>query len=98
MKLQKQAEHIWRYALKQQQLMKQIGLGNELAITKDVALCIIANPGIFLEDIIRHEMFRESSRSTIKRAVAALYLSGYVKYNEDLKDKRRNLLYFRKMQ
>jgi len=94
---QKQAEHLWRYRIKQDQLMDSIGLGDETGTIKDVALCILANPGMFLEDIMRSETFRDYGRSTIKRAVAFLHTNGYIKFTLDPSDGRRNLIYFKRV-
>ena len=75
--------------------MASIGLGDKIGIIKDIALCILANPGLYLEDIIRSETFRGYGRSTIKRAVNFLHLNGYIKFTQDTRDKRRKLIYFK---
>jgi len=100
MKKLKQAKEIWHYLLKKEILSYDIFLMDNtktLPIVKEVAVCILANPGITLEEIINHPYFVGYSRSTLKRAVSFLHTNGYIKFTRDSKDKRRNLLYFKKV-
>lgn len=85
----------WSYKARMETVMREVGLEDELSSTKDVALCIIANPNIILEEIMRDGVFKNMSRSTIKRAVAYLCTNGYVEATQNPKDKRQNLLNFK---
>lgn len=98
MKNQEQAKVIWRHLIRKELLCRELDLDKSevLAVTKDVAICILANPGIILEDIIRDPYFHNLGRSTIKRAVAYLYTNGYIKYTKG-KDMRANHLHFKKV-
>jgi hypothetical protein len=79
---------MWSYMYRKEDLMKALGLGDDLAITKDVALCILANPGIILENIISSSVFAGLGRSTVKRAVKSLIDRGYVTSSQSEEDKR----------
>ncbi len=98
MKNQEQAKVIWRHLVRKELLCRNIDLdkADVLPVTKDVAMCILANPGISLEDIIKEPYFKNTSRSTLKRATAYLYTKGYIKHTKG-KDKRVNHLYFKKV-
>jgi DNA-binding MarR family transcriptional regulator len=84
----KMGKELWSYMYRKQDLMEALGLGDDLAITKDVALCILANPGITLEHIIRSSVFAGLGRSTVKRAVKSLMDRGYVTSSQSEEDKR----------
>jgi predicted transcriptional regulator len=84
----KMGKEIWSYMYRKEDLMDALGLGDDLAITKDVALCILANPDITLEHIIRSSMFKGLGRSTVKRAVKSLMDRGYVTSSQSEEDKR----------
>jgi len=99
MKKEEQAKGIWRHLIRKEVLCETINLGGKevLTVTKDVAMCILANPGIILEDIIRDPYFSKLGRSTVKRAVSYLYKNGFIKMTTSNKDKRANLLYFKQV-
>lgn len=95
MRTKAQSIEIWETLNRKQELLTNLGLGDALPITKDIAICILANSGIILEDIIRTPYFAGVSRSTIKRAVGLLVSTGYVEFVRDTKDLRSNLLTFK---
>jgi DNA-binding MarR family transcriptional regulator len=97
MRTEKQAEVIWSYMNRRLGVIATLGLTKELTIVQDVALCILATPGIIKEDIIRHVYFHNVSRSTIKRAVNFLFTNGYIKTTKGLMDARKNHLYFKRV-
>ena len=88
------AKRIWQILNDKCYLTKSLGLEEALSTEKDVIICVMANPGCFLEEIIRHPYFIGLGRSTIKRAIASLSKSNHLRFVQDETDKRRNLIYF----
>ncbi len=89
------ASRIWQILNDKNNLAKSLGLEHALSVEKDLLICVIGNPGCFLEEIIRHEYFRNFGRSTIKRGIASLLKSDLIEFKTDEKDKRKNLIYFK---
>lgn len=88
-------EKLWEGLKRKQELMDKLGLGDDLTVVKDIALCILANPGIMLENIIRMPYFKALSRSTIKRTVVSLIDRGYLDTERSPIDKRSNQITWR---
>jgi hypothetical protein len=88
------AKEIWWHLNNKKKLMGALDLEDVLPITHDVAICILANPGIRLEDVIKQPYFKGQSRSTLKRAVAYLLTHNYVLSNQSRIDGRAYMLRF----
>ena len=89
------AVQISNYLIRKKEVLNDMGLGDQITITQDVAIFIMANPGILTEELIKLDYFSRLGRSTIKRAVHYLFINGFVKKTVSSVDRRRRELYFK---
>lgn len=88
------AKSAWNGMNNKYKLINRLGLRDALPITKEVAICILSNPGIIVEDIIRLTYFEDRGRSTIKRAVGYLYTNNFIEFDTSILDGRKHHIYF----
>ena len=88
------SKEIWWHLNSKRKLMDSLGLEDASATTQEVAICIIARPGIIIEDIMKDDYFSSVCRSTIKRSVIYLTNNGHVVSKRASYDKRCMRLMF----